>query len=112
MDWITEHSVIACGHGALVHNVASQGWVTVGGSSALVADDPVGRTIVGCPNVGPTVKPCTKTLRVAAGYSGWIRIDKKSVTLSHLDGLTDGTLPGTVHYRVESVRQSLVRADS
>ena len=34
------------------------------------------------------------------GYSAWLRVDGHRVVLSTLDGLTDGTPPGTVHYTV------------
>ena len=53
-----------------------------------------------------------QTLVVAVGYSTWIRIGGKRVVLSNLDGLTDGTVPGTVHYQVRDPWQSYTRADS
>jgi hypothetical protein len=86
--------------------------VTVSGVPALVDNDPEGRTVTGCPNIGPTMKPCTTTLAVAAGYSTWVRIDNRSVVLSTLDGLTDGTVPGTVHYTVRDPGQAYVAVDS
>ena len=112
MEWTTERSIIRCGHDGGVTVLASQRWVTVDGAAVLVADDPQGRAISGCPNVGPTMKPCTVTLRVARGYSDLIRVDGHAVVLSTLDGLTDGTVPGTVHYQVRNPRQSLVRSST
>jgi hypothetical protein len=112
MDLITTSSVIVCDHQAKVIAQASRTWVKVGGPPVLVDNDPEGRVVSHCPNIGPTMKPCTTTLRVAAGYSGWIKVDGKAVVLSNLDGLTDGTVPGTVHYRVRDSRQHFVRADS
>jgi hypothetical protein len=112
MDWITERSTIRCGHDGQVVTLASQRWVTVGGAAVLVADDPQGRVVKGCPNVGPTMKPCTVTLKVARGYSDLVRIDRHAVVLSNLDGLTDGTVPGTVHYQVRVPKQAFVRAAS
>ncbi|GAA1832137.1 hypothetical protein GCM10009682_58290 [Luedemannella flava] len=112
MEWITERSTVLCGHDGVVVPVASQRWVRTGGAAVLVDNDPEGRAVKGCPNIGPTMKPCTTTLRVARGYSDWIRIGGRAVTLSNLDGLTDGTVPGTVHYRVEHTRQHLVRSTS
>ncbi|WP_432826871.1 hypothetical protein [Dactylosporangium sp. CA-092794] len=102
---------VRCGHDGRVGNVASQHWVRIGGSEVLVAADPEGRTLAGCPNVGPTVKPCTTTLAVAAGYSGWVRVGGAAVVLSNLDGLTDGTVPGTVHYTVRDPGQTHVSVD-
>jgi hypothetical protein len=112
MEWITVESLIKCGHDGRVVNVPRQSWVRVGGAAALVEDDPTGRSILGCPNYGPTMKPCTKTLQVSRGYSSWLRVDGHRVVLSNLDGLTDGTVPGTVHYTVGDPMQRYVRADT
>jgi hypothetical protein len=111
MQWVNMAAVIQCGHDGRVENVPSQRWVTVATLPVLVDDDPEGRTIVACPNVGPTMKPCARTLKVISGYSGWLRIDGQRIALSSVDGLTDGTLPGTVHYTVRDPGQQHVRAD-
>ena len=112
MKLVTVQAVMRCGHDGRVQNVASQHWVTVGGRDVLVDDDPQGRKVTGCPNIGPTVKPCTTTLAVQSGYSTWIRVDGDRVALSSLDGLTDGTVPGTVHYTVREPGQTFVGADA
>lgn len=111
MKWIIEESVIKCGHDGRIGNKASQHWVTIESVPVLVDHDPEGRQITACPNFGPTMKPCAKTLVVAKGYSTWIRIDDQRIVLSHLDGLTDGTVPGTVHYQVRDSAQDFVEAD-
>ncbi len=76
-----------------------QHWVTVAGAPVLVDDDPEGRDISGVPQLRPDHEAVHHDARRAAGYSTWIRIDGHRVVLSNLDGLTDGTVPGTVHYR-------------
>jgi hypothetical protein len=111
MQWITVNSVIKCGHDGRVTNVPRQTWVRVAGAPVLVDDDPESRAIVACPNAGPTMKPCATTLKVSRGYSAWLRVDGHRVVLSDLDGLTDGTLPGTVHYTVRDPAQRFVGAD-
>jgi hypothetical protein len=111
MKWVTEPAVIPCGHQGRVVNQPSQRWVRVHGDPVLVDDDPEHRRITGCPNIGLTIKPCTRTLAVITGYSGWLSIGGRRVVLSHLDGLTDGTVPGTVHYTVQDAGQALVEAD-
>lgn len=111
MRWLTADAVIRCGHDGRVATRPSQGWVTVAEVPVLVDDDPEGRQITACPNVGPTMKPCATTLRVDRGYSPWIRVDAHRVVLDHLDGLTDGTVPGTVHYVVRQPGQAFVGAD-
>jgi hypothetical protein len=111
MRWVTVRASIKCGHDGRVDNLPSQAWVTIDGAPVLVDHDPQGRKIAGCPNYGPTIKPCTKTLQVIEGYSDWLVIGGQGVVLSHLDGLTDGTVPGTVHYTVRDPGQAYVGAD-
>jgi hypothetical protein len=111
MEWITVDSVIKCDHAGRIQNVNRQDWVRIE-VPVLVDNDPEGRDIDLCPNSGPDIKKCGKTLKVDVGYSEWIRIDGHAVVLSNLDGLTDGTVPGTVHYKVEDPMQNFVRADA
>jgi hypothetical protein len=103
---------VRCDHEGRVDNNPSQHWVEIDGHPVLVDNDPEGRTVKRCPNIGATMKPCTATLKVKQGFSAWIRIDGKAIVLDNLDGLTDGTVPGTVHYRVRLPGQSFVEADS
>lgn len=110
MRIVTVDAVVRCGHDGRVGNAASQQWVRIGGA-VLVDADPERRPVTGCPNIGPTMKPCTTTLAVQSGYSQWIRIGGKRVVLSNLDGLTDGTVPGTVHYTVREPGQGFVEVD-
>ena len=112
MHWLTEDAVLVCKHEmGIVGIVGTQNLVTVNGRKVLVEGDPEGRPIGGCPNIGATIKPCLLTLRVQAGYSSWIRIDGKGVSLDTVTGLTDGTPPGVVKYLVRSAGQSLVSED-
>ena len=110
MNLLTQDAVLNCDHEmGIVGIVATQSLVTVAHRRVLVATDPEQRPIVGCPMYGPTVKPCTNTLKVQSGYSDLLRIDGKRVCLDTVTGLTDGTPPGTVKYSVRSAGQSLVR---
>ncbi|MBK8906967.1 MAG: hypothetical protein IPM60_03415 [Rhodospirillales bacterium] len=112
MIWLTEDAVLCCDHEAgLVRIVGTQDLVTVAGRAVLVQSNPESRPIVGCPNVGPTIKPCLQTLKVEKGYSAFVRIDGKAVCLDTVSGLTDGTPPGTIKYSVRSPGQALVGAD-
>ncbi len=109
MYWLTENAVLVCSHEmGIVTNTTSQSFVRIEGRRVLVKNNPENRAIVGCPNIGPTIKPCIKTLKVKRGYSSFIRIDGHSVCLSTVLGLTDGTPPGTVTYKVRSPGQKLV----
>ncbi|MFI5915166.1 hypothetical protein [Dactylosporangium sp. NPDC051541] len=110
MKIVTLAAVVRCGHDGRVGNAASQSWVRAHGRPVLVDADPEGRPIAGCPNIGPTMKPCTTTLAVSTGYSTWLRIGGRRIVLASLDGLTDGTVPGTVHYTVRDPGQGIVEA--
>jgi len=112
MLMVTADAVVRCDHDGQIDNVPGQSWVTVSGVPVLVDSDPEGRTVNGCPNVGPTMKPCTTTLVVATGYTSWVKVDGRLVVLSTLDGLTDGTVPGTVHYTVRDPGQAYVAVES
>jgi hypothetical protein len=112
MELVTAAAVIKCGHDGRVENRPSQHWVTVAGRPVLVDNDPERRSITACPNVGPTVKPCTATLAVAEGYSRSVTIGGRRMVMSNLDGLTDGTVPGTVHYGVRDPGQAFVEAEA
>jgi len=109
MYLLTEDAVLVCAHElGIVGIAAAQHLVKVEDRRVLVEVDPEGRPIVGCPNIGPTIKPCTTTLRVQTGYSDLIRIDGRRACLDTVTGLTDGTPPGTVRYKVRSPGQTLV----
>ncbi|MBX3628406.1 MAG: hypothetical protein KF908_00585 [Nitrosomonas sp.] len=109
MYWLTENAVLVCTHeSGLVSNEPSQNFVRIRGKRVLVARNPENRTITGCPNTGPSIKPCTKTLKVTRGYSALVRINGRNVCLSNVTGLTDGTPPGIVAYKVRSAGQKLV----
>jgi hypothetical protein len=107
--FLAENAKLVCAHelGRVV-NVPTQRWVTIRHRPVLVKSDPAMRPILGCPNVGATIKPCQLTLDVQAGYSDFIFIDHKPVCLDTVSGLTDGTPPGTIKYKVNDPGQDLV----
>jgi hypothetical protein len=106
---LTEDAVIVCNHDlGRAAIAAGQGLVTIANRKVLVENDPEGRLITGCPNIGATIKPCTATLAVQAGYSKLLRINNRSVCLDTVTGLTDGTPPGTVKFKVSHPGQGLV----
>lgn len=110
MLWLTEDAVLVCLHELGNINVPpTQSLVTVEGRKVLVENDPEGKEIRGCPNVGIGIKPCQLSLKVRRGYSELLRVERRRVCLDSLRGLTDGTPPGTVDYKVRSSGQSLVR---
>lgn len=109
MYLLTEDALLVCKHElGQVANTTSQSLVTIHRRKVLVDSNPEGRPITGCPNIGATIKPCTTTLKVTAGYSSLIRINGRRVCLDTVVGLTDGTPPGLVEYKVRHSGQNLV----
>lgn len=109
MKLLTEDAVLVCDHeNGKVAIAATQDWVTIDGRAVLVDNDPEGRPISGCPNTGAMIKPCTSTLKVKKGYSDFVQIDGKAVCLDTVTGLTDGTPPGIVDYKVRRPGQDWV----
>jgi hypothetical protein len=108
---ITEDAILVCTHElGNISNRPSQKLVTVNGRRFLVENDPEGRGISLCPNIGITMKPCVNTLKVVQGYSTFVKVDGRAVCLDTVQGLTDGTPPGVVQYKVRSAGQQLVRS--
>jgi hypothetical protein len=114
MRLITEDAILLCDDSGVVSLTMRQSWVTINKRRVLVQADPVGRTIAGCTNVNfaTGMKPCLKTLVVTAGYSAFLRIDGNPICLDTVTGLTDGTPPGTVKYKVKVPGQTLVGSDT
>lgn len=109
MKLLTQLAVMTCAHQmGIVGLLPSQAYVSVEGRRVLVAPDPVGKPILGCPNIGPTLKPCTSTLPVKTGYSSFVRVSGRAVCLDTVRGLTDGTPPGLVEYMVQTPGQAWV----
>lgn len=113
MKVLTDQADLRCAHDTgKVAISASQTWVRIQGRPTLVRNNPEGCSIAGCPNYGPTIKPCTVTLAVQRGYSAFVRIDGRPVCLDSITGLTDGTPPGTVQYTVRDSGQVFVEVST
>lgn len=109
MLFLTEDANLVCEHRGVVGIAATQDLVTVSSRRVLVHNDPEGRPIARCPNVGATIRPCLTTLAVREGYSEFIRVDGNQVCLDTVKGLTDGSPPGTVDYLVRDPGQDIVQ---
>ena len=109
MKWLTQDAVINCKHELGIVGLApTQDLVTIEQRKVLVENNPEGRPITGCPNIGAVIKPCTRTLKVEEGYSDLLRINGQRICLDTVTGLTDGTPPGVVKYTVRTPGQEFV----
>ncbi|HEY2028935.1 MAG TPA: hypothetical protein VGH20_06970 [Myxococcales bacterium] len=105
MLFLTDDATILCGHAGRCAVGASQRWVTVQGRPLLVATDPEGKGISGCPFLAGG-QPCVGTAEVSRGYSTLVRIDGRPVCRADVEG---PTLPLRVaHYTVARPGQSFV----
>lgn len=105
---VTEEGVLVCGHQlGRVQIETHQELVRIDGVRVLVAKEPEGRKVRGCPQVPPT-RPCLVTLGATKGYSELVRISGAPLVLSNLEGRTDGFPPGAVRYLVRDAGQDLV----
>lgn len=109
MKLLTLNAALVCDHelGQVV-NIPTQMLVRISDVLVLVENDPEAKTILKCPNIGTTIKPCMLTLKATTGYSDWIRIEGRRVCLDTVTGFTDGTPPGTIKYKVRTPGQTLV----
>jgi hypothetical protein len=112
MRWLTEDATLVCDHGGRIKIETSQNFVRIANRRVLIEPDPQGRSIGGCPNSNPTIgiRSCLHTLVVKEGYSTFVSIAGKPVCLDSVQGLTDGTPPGVVNYKVRDPGQTLVEA--
>jgi hypothetical protein len=112
MRVLTNAARLTCKHMiGEVHILRFQDFVTIEGHSVLRSNDPELSLITGCPNAGPTIKPCTLTLAAFEGYSSLVFIEGIPVCLDTITGLTDGTPPGTVDYIVRDPGQAFVNEE-
>ena len=113
MKFLTNRAKLTCKHvTGVVQLFTLQNLVTIENVPVLVKNDPETKPILGCANVGPTIKPCSLTLAATQGYSDFIFINNKAVCLDTITGLTDGTAPGTVKYVVQRPGQQFVSEES
>jgi hypothetical protein len=109
MKFLTEKARLICKHQTGILQIFTfQDTVTIERDRVLVYNDPEFKPIIGCANIGPTIKPCSLSLVATKGYSDFIRIDGRAVCLDTITGLTEGTVPGTVKYVVNNPGQHFV----
>ncbi len=121
LRWLTNECRIGCPHPpGTARPKAQQDWVTIDEVPMLIGDDPVDRTIVGCPMYGVGITPCSTTLRlfpagsVGQGQSVFLTVDGIPACLETVEGFTDGTPQGTYHYelKMSEAGQDFVRVSS
>jgi hypothetical protein len=99
---MTAAAVVMCIHGGQVIIQPSQTIVTISGMPVLTVPDLIGAVIVGCPQVGPGIVPCTAVVLTdpAMSASPTTMIAGKpayvAMAVGAPGGLTNGVPPGMV----------------
>lgn len=99
---MTAAAVVMCIHGGQVIIQPSQAIVTISGIPILTVPDLVGAAIVGCPQVGPGIVPCTAVVltdpvisasptTIIGGKPAYV-----AATVGAPGGLTNGVPPGMI----------------
>ena len=92
---LTKNAVVTCIHGGTVTLIPQQTTVTIQHGPVLCEGDLVGAAIVGCPQAGPGIKPCTSVITTfPESVSLTVTDGARPVHLDTLDGTTDGNPPG------------------
>jgi len=107
---LTKAAVLKCAHGGIVATKNSQDWVRIEGDPLLVDDDPLHRSIGGCPMLTLTTPPCRTTVAVdEASYSAFVHIGGRRLCLDGTKGTTDWSQMGTTPFSVALVAQKFVQ---
>lgn len=108
---LTTNAVITCPHGGVVTLIPKQQVVSIQGGFVLCFGDLVGAPIVGCPQIGPGIKPCTTVLATLPGsVAPKVLVAGRPVHLQMpMPASTDGVPPGMT-LLVTFAGQSLVQA--
>lgn len=94
LKYLTMLATVKCCHGAQVKIQSGLTNVKLDGAEVVARDAIIGATIMGCPNVGPGLTPCTAVVSVLAGFSPGVEIDGVTPLLETAMGLTNGVPPG------------------
>ena len=95
--YLNHRAILQCTHGGRVVFVPPPyRSLYVTGSPVVTDVDLLEAFIVGCAQIGPGLKPCTRVIFILAGRAQLIDVDRQIPLLDTLRALTDGVGPGIV----------------
>jgi len=95
--YLNHRSILQCTHGGRVLLIPPPYRSFHIMQSPVVTDmDLLKAPIIGCPQVGPGLKPCTRVVSIIMGRSLQFYVDGQVPLLDSLMALTDGVAPGMV----------------
>lgn len=95
--YLNHRAILQCSHGGRVMLIppAFRSFHII--SSPVVTDmDLLQAFIVGCPQIGPGLKPCTRVTMIILGRSQQFQVNNQIPLLDSLMAMTDGVAPAVV----------------
>jgi hypothetical protein len=97
LSYLNHRAILKCTHGGQVLLVPPPlRSLHIMGSPVVTDFDLLKAPIIGCPQIGPGLKPCTRCVMVVTGRARDIFVDSLVPLLDTLQALTDGSAPGLV----------------
>jgi hypothetical protein len=95
LKYLNHAATLQCVHGGNVRfTPAPMRSFHVQGSPILTEPDLLKALILGCPQIGPGLKPCTRVVQIMLGRARQIFVDGEIPLLENLMAMTDGDPPG------------------
>lgn len=98
LEVLSRGSTLTCDHGGKLVFSAEES------DQPLSENDLLNATIVGCPNSGFTMKPCTRVVSIESGLSDQRDPEGNRWVFPSVGGKTDGTPPGGVSFGAKVAR--------
>src|SRR5205085_2673419 len=96
-NYLNHRAMLQCTHGGQVMLIPPPlRSLYVMQSPVLTDMDLMKAMIIGCPQIGPGLKPCLKITMILMGRSLQIHVDGETPILSSLQAMTEGVPPGMV----------------
>ena len=95
LKYLNHASILRCVHGGQAQFVTPPQRSFFNANSPILTDgDLLRAVIVGCPQTGIGLKPCTKITSILMGKARRICVDGETPLLETLQAMTDGSPPG------------------
>lgn len=95
LKYLNHAAVLTCAHGGVARFMPPpRRSFHIQGSPILTEPDLLKAVIVGCPQVGTGIKPCTRIVQIMLGRARQILVDGEIPLLENLMAMTDGNPPG------------------
>jgi len=91
---LTRNAIIQCSHGGTLQIPVQGNKLKSGGIEAITEQQLLRAKIIGCPQTGAGIAPCSGIDQVTAGPSTKLKNNGQAVVLDSLQGVTNGNPSG------------------